>query len=331
MSRSSQPFEDSGDVLGDLYLTIWTCRKPIALVMALCTSAALLYAFLAQPTYSASVTLMPQVQVGGGELFGRIASLTGATLPAQGSSEELYKEIAVSDLVLDQLLEETWEFEDHHPISLYEAIGLDADAYDSGPIEFLDFEAKRILRGGVIKFSRDLLTGFMVLTVRVPENRHLPAQIANKLVVLLDDYNRNVRKSNATEQRVFIEQRLQIAKAELDSLEGRLARFADSNRSYATSPSLALEYHRIERVVMAQNTVWVELRRQLELAKIDENKNMVTIDVLDWATTPVKRASPRRKFILAVGVLLGLVGSALFLLLRTQWSVYRTARDGVPG
>jgi uncharacterized protein involved in exopolysaccharide biosynthesis len=73
-------------------------------------------------------------------------------------------------------------------------------------------------------------------------------------------------------------------------------------------------YDELEREVQAQTSVWIELRRQLELAKIDVNKEMNSINVLDIASVPTKKSGPNRTFRVAVGFVVGFVFSFFLLL-----------------
>jgi uncharacterized protein involved in exopolysaccharide biosynthesis len=63
--------------------------------------------------------------------------------------------------------------------------------------------------------------------------------------------------------------------------------------------------------VETNSAVYVELRRQMELAKIDEVKNIQVVQVLDTAHPPVKKSKPRRTVIVLgamMATFLGAVG-----------------------
>lgn len=81
-------------------------------------------------------------------------------------------------------------------------------------------------------------------------------------------------------------------------------------------PTLAAEYARLLLGVNTQGQVLELLVQQHEQLKIEEAKNVPTIQVLDRAFPPIKKSKPARTLIMLVAGLLGMVGSfALVLLL----------------
>ena len=103
------------------------------------------------------------------------------------------------------------------------------------------------------------------------------------------------------------------ARKDLERVTDDLASFVETNRLYSDSPMLTRRFNDLSREVEAQTAVWVELRRQLEVAKIDENKTINTVDVLDRASPPVKKAGPARGQYGVIGAFLGFVASLLAL------------------
>ncbi len=61
-----------------------------------------------------------------------------------------------------------------------------------------------------------------------------------------------------------------------------------------------MEQERLAREVEINSTVFVELKKQLEIAKIEEIKNIPLINVLDPARPPAKKSSPVRSVIVLV-------------------------------
>jgi uncharacterized protein involved in exopolysaccharide biosynthesis len=74
-----------------------------------------------------------------------------------------------------------------------------------------------------------------------------------------------------------------------------LKEFREKNRKVADSPQLMMEQERLARDVQINSTVFIELKKQLEVAKIEEIKNIPIINVLDVARPPVRRSSPARR------------------------------------
>jgi uncharacterized protein involved in exopolysaccharide biosynthesis len=84
----------------------------------------------------------------------------------------------------------------------------------------------------------------------------------------------------------------------------------------SSMPALALELARLTRDVEVQSTVYIFLVQQLETAKIQEAKDTPTIQVLDHPAPAELRTRPRRKLMVAIGGLIGLIiGAGMAFLL----------------
>ena len=177
--------------------------------------------------------------------------------------------------LLDGLMQRRWDHADHaEPADLYALFDIDADAPESR------HRLHRVLRNKVIRFSRDRQTGYMEVSATAPSDPAFAAALANAVVEDLDRFNKTTQQARAREHRVFVESREADAQEKLREAEDALARFVNENRSYTDSPLLLVEYNRLSRLVTAQSTVWMELRRQTELARIDENKDLRSVTVL---------------------------------------------------
>ena len=73
-------------------------------------------------------------------------------------------------------------------------------------------------------------------------------------------------------------------------------------------PDVALEYIRKRRNLEIQNEIYKVLLKALEQAKIEEAKEEVSFEVIDWAYPPKTRYKPKRRLIVAVAFV-----SSLFL------------------
>ncbi len=79
--------------------------------------------------------------------------------------------------------------------------------------------------------------------------------------------------------------------------------------SFNQVPSLSLQLARLLREVKIQETVFELLTQQYEQYKIEENKDTPTVQVLDKAVPPEKRARPKRAFLVAISGILSLFAS----------------------
>jgi uncharacterized protein involved in exopolysaccharide biosynthesis len=143
----------------------------------------------------------------------------------------------------------------------------------------------------------------------------LAAQIANAVLDELIHFTLDVQGSKASENRLFIEQRLEETQVLLQQAEVALARFEQGNRRIVT-PEPQVELNRLNRNLRVQEELFVTLKKQLELARIAEQENRATIEVVQRALPPRSRSRPSIRKNAMIAGFLGLVlfcGLALVL------------------
>ena len=142
----------------------------------------------------------------------------------------------------------------------------------------------------------------------------LRAQIASKEIQL------RVMRSFATEHNPDLfrtEQELAGMRSQLAGLErASQAGAGDIFVPTRKVPEFGLEYVRRLRDVKYYETMFELLAKQYELAKIDEAKESVLIQVLDKATEPEKRTKPKRTQIVLITAFVAGILTILFVLLR---------------
>jgi len=106
-----------------------------------------------------------------------------------------------------------------------------------------------------------------------------------------------------------LQARVTQLKNKLSELRGTQADATDPNAdtggdfgiSIAKLPALGVSYYDLYRRVKIQETVFEILTKQYELAKVEEAKELPTIKVLDEATLPETKSSPKRRDITLLG------------------------------
>jgi tyrosine-protein kinase Etk/Wzc len=83
--------------------------------------------------------------------------------------------------------------------------------------------------------------------------------------------------------------------------------------SFNQVPSLSLQLARLIREVKIQETVFELLTQQYEQYKIEENKDTPTVQVLDKAVPPERKARPKRAFLVAISGILSLFASTVLV------------------
>jgi uncharacterized protein involved in exopolysaccharide biosynthesis len=151
----------------------------------------------------------------------------------------------------------------------------------------------------------------------------LRAQIAAKEIQLAS--MRTFATENNPDMRRMVQElaglRAELAKMEQSADTGK----GDILVPFGKAPEVGLEYVRLYRDVKYHETLFEVLARQYEIARIDEAKDAVLIQVLDAAVAPQRKSRPRRLLIVlaaGLGSLLAAVAAALAL---EGWR--RAARD----
>ena len=115
------------------------------------------------------------------------------------------------------------------------------------------------------------------------------------------------QKLEATRNRKFIEQQMKEAKLQNEVSEDLLTEFRKRNLLRLDTPSLEMKRERLESAVEENRAVYITLRQQFEIAKIDESKEKLLINILDTAEPAVKKAKPKRTIIVLLSFFAGLV------------------------
>jgi uncharacterized protein involved in exopolysaccharide biosynthesis len=310
--------------LRKIFGRMWRHRLRLALIMAVFAVLGVGISFLVPSRYTAEATLIPQTPSQNVGLLGRLASLTSAGVDLEGSNEGLYGQILHSDLFLNKLVRRSWGIGVHSDsMTLASAFGMDFENKEPFARAVEVEKLKRVLRRNCIRFNRDPATGFMKVKVTVPFSPELAAAVTNFLVAELDIYNIDIKTRRAREHRNFVAESLKDVAIELEIAEAALLEFVVSNTAYSASPALMRRYGGYEREVMAQRSIWLQLRSELETAKIEEHKELASINILDMATAPVKRSSPDRVLYLLAGSGAGL----LLALLSLVWGISFRSRN----
>ena len=180
----------------------------------------------------------------------------------------------------------------------------------------LERGARRV--GNLLQIHIDNQTRIVRVTAR---SRYptLAADVANRVVAELNVFNAGTRQSQARERRAFVESRILEVRQSLRDAEDRLRRFYETNRSWQQSPEMTVEESRLRQQVELARELYVTLSREFETARIEEVNDTPVLTVIDPAVAPVRRSFPRRRVALAVGLMFGFLGGALWVLGSDYW------------
>ena len=299
----------------EILSVLWNSKKLIAYVTGSVTVLAVIVSLLLPEYYRSTATLLPETEKGKLSALGGIsdlAALAGVSVGGEVSLAKLYPTIIKSEAVLKNViyarystkkfrepvdLIQYWEIEEKTPERSYEV-------------------ALNNLRDG-LDVSLDNRTSVVTISILTREPQ-LSADIVNNITKELDRFIRTKRTTNASEQRKWIEDRLVEVKADLEKSENRLKEFREKNRRVSDSPQLLLEQERLIREVTINSTIYTELKKQQEIVKIEEIKNIAIINVMDDGRAAAKKEKPKRATMVLVSFFLSMAASVIYVI-----AVYR--------
>ena len=305
---------------------LWAARKKFLIVNFIVLILAVVYLlFLTKPYFKSTVTILPEYGSKHSSMlnqFSGLASIVGVNV-GEASPTEIYQKLISSETVLHNVIYDkylTQRFPDS--VNLIKYFEIKVKEEDPGlkkRKEFLltyDILVKSIIRAYV-----ERMTKILDVTVTMPE-AELSADVVNNLVKSLDRYVRTQRKSYATEQSFYLEKRTKQIKDSLNIAENALKNFREQNRITSQSPNLLLEQSRLMRNVEILQTVYIELTKQLEVAKIDEIKDAPVLNVEEYAKSPVQKAGPNRTRSLILIMFLSVLLSGAYFLYKDNFIKY---------
>ena len=105
--------------------------------------------------------------------------------------------------------------------------------------------------------------------------------------------NKTINDSGKMKQN-FLNQRIQSIESELVSNEKILEDFLNKNKSINQSPKLLQELSRIQREVILKETAYLLLKKELEVARIDEVKRTLKLIIIEKPDIPAVKSYPSR-------------------------------------
>ena len=84
-------------------------------------------------------------------------------------------------------------------------------------------------------------------------------------------------------------------------------------------PALGVTYSDLARRVRVEEALWEALTRQYETARVQEEREIPTVRVLDAANVPQHKSSPIRRQIVIIGAMLSLLVACIYVLAASFW------------
>lgn len=316
VDRQASIAEDENEVSLITLLTLLLRRRAtIVWSSILCAALFTGYSLIGDRTWTTAVSFFPQGKRAGGNLSA-LAAQFGVGVPSGDANESpnFYADLVKSRAILATVVDSSVLLQSGGPrVDIAEAFKVKL----TDPTLRRDVAIKRL--NGAINVATNAKTG--VVTMRVStRSAPLSASISTKLLDLLNRFNLDTRRGQASAEREFTEQRLAVVKKELRASEDDLSRFLQTNR-VATAAQLQAEQNRLESEVRMQRELYTNLAKSYEQAKIDEVRDTPVITVVE---RPEIAARPDTRGIAMKGVVSLIAGFVLGVILALIFEGFST-------
>lgn len=351
---------DEIDLL-EIVKMIWAGRRIIYKVMAVFLLLGLIIAFGSKVEYEASCKLMPESQEGskpnlGG--LGSLAGLAGINLDMRSSgalTPELYPEIARSVPFILKIWDEPLHFEKKDTLTTSYIFfrEIDRPSFTSLVVKYTvglysqiiyRFSSKNKIKDNkkdkskLIRLSKvdnkllnsfkdridvnvDSKSGIISLTTKMPDAL-AAAELAQLSIDLLTEFISDYKSSKAKSNYDFIHESFKEAEIEFEKSQEKLALFDDHNLNVVTAFAKT-EFQRLQNEYNITFEMYKGLATQLEQAKIRVKEETPVFTVLEPIQIPISKSEPKRKIILVIAVLLGLLLGGVTVLAKTIYQKIR--------
>lgn len=347
---SNTEVEDEVNLI-ELTKTLWRGRSTLILFLAIGLLLGVIIAILTPNEFTAKTIMVPQMSSSssGSAGLGGLAALAGIDLSMAKSSELspiVYPQIVNSLPFKLELMNAPIHFKKiDHPVSLYEyytdykkpsllfilkkyTIGLPGvilgalrkepaslkPTNDSAnlPLSLTkkQYLVKKIL-DRIVNLEVDKKEGVITLTAIMSEPL-AAAELAQKAQEILqkDITKFKIEKTQADLE--FIQGRYNVVKAEFESVQVTLASMNDRNRDL-TSGLSQVQTDRIQSKYTIAYSVFQDLSKQLEQAKIQVKKDTPVFTIVEPVSIPTIRSKPSRVMIMFVWIFIGGIAGIGFI------------------
>lgn len=165
-----------------------------------------------------------------------------------------------------------------------------------------------------IQFESNAKDGYIKLGYTFAEPQAV-AVISQQLYNVLEKYVKNYKIQKEQDNLQFVEASYAEARRDFLQKQANLAAFQDANRGLVSAVARTTE-RRLSSEYDIAFTVYNELAKQLEQAKLAVKESTPVLTVIDPVVVPQEKSAPKRSMIMAVFLFLGLVISVGWVLVK---------------
>ena len=331
--------------------TFWKGRWTVIVTLLLGGVIGVFVAMTTPNEYTATTIMVPQTSGKSSSMgsLGGLAALAGIDLNSASQSGDmspiLYPKILSSIPFKLELMNTPVQFKDFEkPISLFDYIAKNKKTSTLGTLKkytiglpgvialaikgekpkpelpkrvrnqpiMLTEDQYRVSKAldNIISLEVDAKQGYLTLTVVMPEAL-VAAQLAQKAQELLQQNITDFKIQKAKEDLEFIQGRYNEAQAKANGYQINIAQKTDQYKDL-TSAVPQVQATRVQTKYGIASTVYQELAKQLEQAKIQVKKDTPVFTIVEPVSVPLEKSKPNRLLILLIWIFVGgIIGTGI--------------------
>ena len=290
----------------------------------------MLYSFFADVYYKSEITLYPAGELSdSGEIFSDFSDIIENLGISELSSDNNFyiPDIIESKSLKKKIVNKTWNNERFDSsVNLIDYWEINKPSWFGSFIQVINtyfnnfslntqlaYELETIEKLDKLIYVDEKNSGLIEIIVLMDEPK-LSSDIANFIASYVVDYVSKEQRHFATKNKEYLSNRLLLSKNDLYNSENQLTTFRKKFPISHDTPELQLSRLRLIRSVDVNQEVYITIKKQFELSKVEESKERLFINILDEASPPVYKEYPKRLIIVTSFTILGAFLSILYLL-----------------
>jgi len=259
--------------------------------------------FLLEKRYTSIISIIPNTAENNTSSLGLLVQDFG--ISGGGVANFPIAEIASSNSILDIIYQKSFDLsEDIGTKNLADLLGtnrvnflnralLSITNKDSNNPNLLKYNTIKKFKEERLVINYDRKTNITSISVTIEDPlaaKQITRAFYDELTIFI---NKTINDAGKIKQN-FLNQRIDSVESELLINEKNLQDFLNENKSIKESPKLSQELNRLEREVSIKETSYLLLKKELEVAKIDEVKHTLKLIIIEKPDIPSVKSYPSR-------------------------------------
>ncbi len=331
------------DAISDSISVLKKERRLILKLSSLSAIIGLIYALVATPFYQSTTTMYPALESenSGGILGGNIKGLAESyglmglgsaptyNIPDIVLSRRIKKNIILANWQSNSFPDSSnlikfWDIDKPNKFFPFKIIDMIKSLLTSRQ-GFSTSADKLHLENAIEKLQRlisvsEEQSGLIVVSVLM-EDPKVAASITNYIAEYVKEFISKEQEKEAIKQKEFIYKQMISAKNDLSDSELKLTNFFKKYPLALGNPDLQLQQGRLVREIEENQAVYITLRQQYEIAKIEAEEEKLFINILDLGDVAVRKSKPKRSLIVLSSLSLGFMFSVVFIFYKEKFKL----------